>query len=33
MGLHREPVVTSAPRHPAAAAYRELWERAAEALA
>ena len=33
MGLHREPVVTSAPRHPAAAAYRELWEQAAEALA
>jgi cellulose biosynthesis protein BcsQ len=33
MGLHREPVVTSAPRHAAAAAYRELWERAAEALA
>ena len=33
MGLHREPVVTSAPRHPAAAAYRELWEHAAEALA
>jgi chromosome partitioning protein len=33
MGLHREPVVKSAPRHPAAAAYRELWERAAEALA
>ena len=33
MGLHRVPVVTSAPRHPAAAAYRELWERAAEALA
>ena len=33
MGLHRVPVVTSAPRHPAAAAYRELWERAEEALA
>jgi chromosome partitioning protein len=33
MGLHRAPVVTSAPRHPAAAAYRELWERAEEALA
>ena len=33
MALHREPVVTSAPRHPAAAAYRELWEHAAEALA
>jgi cellulose biosynthesis protein BcsQ len=28
MGLRREPVVTSAPRHQAADAYGELWERA-----
>jgi len=33
MGLHREPVVTSAPRHPAAEAYGELWTRARGALA
>ena len=32
MGLRREPVVVSAPRHPAAAAYRALWERAGGAL-
>ena len=32
MGLRREPVVTSAPRHTAAEAYGELWARAREAL-
>jgi chromosome partitioning protein len=32
MGLRREPVVTSAPRHPAAEAYRELWAQARDAL-
>ena len=26
MGVRREPVVISEPRHPAAAAYRELWD-------
>ena len=33
MGLRREPVVTSAPGHKAAAAYGELWAQAREALA
>jgi chromosome partitioning protein len=32
MGLHREPVVTSAPRHKAAQAYAELWAQARTVL-
>jgi cellulose biosynthesis protein BcsQ len=32
MGLHREPVVTSAPRHKAAQAYAELWAQARAVL-
>ena len=32
MGLRRAPVVITAPRHPAAVAYRELWERAMQAM-
>ena len=32
MGLHREPVVTSAPRHAAAEAYGDLWTQARGAL-
>ncbi len=32
MGLRRAPVVITAPRHPAAVAYRELWEQARAAL-
>jgi cellulose biosynthesis protein BcsQ len=32
MGLHRMPVVTSAPRHKAAAAYAELWAQARAVL-
>ena len=32
MGVRRAPVVDSAPRHPASAAYRALWERARAAL-
>ena len=32
MGARREPVVLSAPRHPSAAAYRELWRRVGVAL-
>ena len=32
MGLHREPVVTSAPRHRAAQAYAELWAQARAVL-
>ena len=32
MGVRREPVVISAPRHKAAEAYRALWEQAGEAL-
>ena len=32
MGLHREPVVTSAPRHKAALAYAELWAQARAVL-
>jgi len=32
MGLRRAPVVITAPRHPAAVAYGELWERAMQAM-
>ena len=32
MGLRRAPVVITAPRHPAAVAYGELWERVMQAM-